>query len=242
MIVPPGISCYVAVAGFEIPRLMFPTRRAEMGHFLSFEGIDGCGKTTQIRLLENYLVSQGFPVVTTREPGGTEVSESIRQVLLASKNTSLLPQAELLLYYASRHQNLFQKILPSLEQGAWVLCDRYADASMAYQGYGRGLDLQLISYLDQAIIQRRMPELTFLIDIVPAESLRRARLRNQSSRVDEGRFEKESLSFFEKVRRGYLEIARQEPERFRILDGSLEIEAIHQSIRHCLEPLLGRME
>jgi dTMP kinase len=213
-----------------------------MGHFLSFEGIDGCGKTTQIILLENYLASRGVPVVTTREPGGTEVSESIRQVLLASQNTSLLPRTELLLYYASRHQNLFQKILPSLEQGSWVLCDRYADASMAYQGYGRGLDLQLISYLDQAIIQRRMPDLTFLIDIAPAESLRRARLRNQSSRIDEGRFEKESLSFFEKVRRGYLEIARQEPERFRVLDGRLEIESIHQAIRHCLEPLLGRME
>ena len=224
--------------GLDVPGRCSQPGKVEMSHFLSFEGLDGCGKTTQIKLLENFLTSRGIPVVTTREPGGTEVSESIRQVLLASKNTSLLPQAELLLYYASRHQNLFQKILPSLEQGAWVLCDRYADASMAYQGYGRGLDLKLISYLDQTVIQRRMPDLTFLIDIAPAESLRRALLRNQDSRVDEGRFEKESLPFFEKVRRGYLEIARQEPERFRILDGSLDIEAIHRAILRSLEPLL----
>jgi dTMP kinase len=209
-----------------------------MAYFISFEGIDGCGKTTQLQRLEQFLREQGIQVVVSREPGGTEVSEAIRQVLLASKHAQLLPISELLLYYASRHQNLYQKILPSLQQGAWVLCDRYADASMAYQGYGRGLDRELIDQLNRTVIQGRMPDLTILIDISPEIGVQRAISRNEQKALDEGRFEKESLEFFHRVRHGYLEIARQEPARFRVIAGEGDIQTIHEQIVREIERLI----
>jgi dTMP kinase len=211
-----------------------------MSFFVSFEGIDGCGKTTQIRLLEAYLTSQGFQVMVTREPGGTEISESIRQILLHSKNTQLLPMSELLLYYASRHQNLFQKIIPALESGCWVLSDRYADASTAYQGHGRGIDLSLIDYLNQTVIGRRMPDLTILIDIDPVTGLIRAIDRNTQAHLDEGRFEKESLEFFQRVRQGYLNIAETDPQRVRVLDGNRNIELIQSDIVELVDSLIDK--
>jgi len=201
-----------------------------MAAFISFEGIDGSGKTTQIKLLESYLKSQNLPVVLAREPGGTEVGESIRQILLQSKTTHLKPMSELLLYYASRQENLHQKLLPALKNGSWVLCDRFADASMAYQGYGRGIDLGLIENLNRAVIADHWPKLTVLIDIDPALSLDRARARNQSNTVDEGRFERESGEFFTRVRRGYLEIAQKHPDRIRVVSGDQPIETLHQEI------------
>jgi dTMP kinase len=201
-----------------------------MAAFISFEGIDGSGKTTQIKLLESYLKSQKLPVILAREPGGTEVGESIRQVLLQSKTAHLTPMSELLLYYASRQENLHQKLLPALKNGSWVLCDRYADASMAYQGYGRGIDLGLIESLNRAVIADHWPNLTVLIDIDPALSLDRARARNQSNIVDEGRFERESVEFFTRVRRGYLEIARKHPDRIRVVNGDQLIETLHREI------------
>src|SRR5688572_13021144 len=193
-----------------------------MNLFVTFEGIDGSGKTTQLRLLHEHLVKRGIDTIVAREPGGTEVGEAIRQILLHSGTQDLKPLSELLLYYASRHQNLCHNILPALERGQWVLCDRYADASLAYQGYGRGLDLNFI--------EQRFPNLTFLIDLDPAVALARARQRNQDRVVDEGRFEMESLKFFERVRQGYLTIARAHPGRFRIVSGSLAVNEAHQQI------------
>ena len=201
-----------------------------MAPFISFEGIDGSGKTTQLGLVENHLRSLNIEVVVAREPGGTEVGESIRQILLHSKTARLQPISELLLYYASRHQNLCQNILPALQAGRWVLCDRFADASLAYQGYGRGIDLQFIQQLNRAVVQQRQPDLTVLIDIDPALALSRARERNRQNVVDETRFEKESLEFFHRVRQGYLKIAQTEPERVRIVSGNLSIEEVHQEI------------
>lgn len=201
-----------------------------MSLFITFEGIDGSGKTTQLRLLHEYLRHRGIDTVVAREPGGTEVGEAIRQILLHSGTQDLKPLSELLLYYASRHQNLCQNILPALERGQWVLCDRYADASLAYQGYGRGLDLNFIEQLNQAVIGQRLPNLTLLIDLDPATALARARQRNQERAVDEGRFEMEALSFFERVREGYLTIARKSPGRFRIVSGELSVENAHQEI------------
>lgn len=201
-----------------------------MNLFISFEGIDGSGKTTQLHLLQEHLLKRGIDTVIAREPGGTEVGEAIRQILLHSGTQELKPLSELLLYYASRHQNLCQNILPALERGQWVLCDRYADASLAYQGYGRGVDLSFIEQLNHAVIGQRLPNLTFLIDLDPAVALVRARLRNQDRAVDEGRFEMESLNFFERVRQGYLTIARKTPGRFRIVPGELSIEEAHQEI------------
>src|SRR5262245_58048995 len=201
-----------------------------MNPFITFEGIDGSGKTTQLRLLHEHLLTRGINAVVAREPGGTQVGEAIRDILLHSSTQDLKPVGELLLYYASRHQNLCQNIIPALESGKWVLCDRYADASLAYQGYGRGIDLNFIEQLNQAVIGQHLPNLTILIDLDPAVALARARQRNQQRTVDEGRFEMESLNFFERVRQGYLAIAQKHPGRFRIVRGELSIEAAHQDI------------
>lgn len=209
-----------------------------MAPFISLEGIDGSGKTTQIELLERHLQSLGLEVVVAREPGGTEVGESIRQILLNSKTTQLRPLSELLLYYASRYQNLYQKILPALEAGCWVLCDRYADASMAYQGYGRGVGLDVIEYLNRIIIDRHLPDLTLLIDIDPKLGLARARERNRQDIVDEGRFEKESLEFYNRVRQGYLKIAQSAPERIRVVNGAQPIEVVHEQILSVISSLI----
>jgi dTMP kinase len=201
-----------------------------MALFISFEGIDGSGKSTQIRFLESYLCKQGVPVVVAREPGGTEVGNTIRQILLHSKNTRLKPVSELLLYYASRYQNLHENILPALTAGKWVLCDRFADASMAYQGYGRGISQDFIRLLDQEVIRERVPDLTLYIDIEPLVGLSRARERNQCSRHDEGRFENESEEFFTKVREGYLRLAKENPLRIKTIDGNQSIEDVHRDI------------
>ena len=204
-----------------------------MALFISLEGIDGSGKSTQLRLLESYLRKHGIPLVIAREPGGTEVGNSIRQILLHSKNTGLTPVGELLLYYASRHQNLYENILPALAAGQWVLCDRFADASLAYQGYGRGINLDFIRHLNQEVVQQRMPDLTIYIDIEPLVGLLRARERNQKSQQDEGRFENESEEFFTKVREGYLKLAKENPLRIKTIDGNQPIEKVHRDIiRH----------
>ncbi|HVN82384.1 MAG TPA: dTMP kinase [Terriglobia bacterium] len=205
--------------------------------FISFEGIDGCGKTTQIHLLERSLRMRRIPVVVAREPGGTPLGESIRRILLDSSTTHLEPISELLLYYASRHQNLTETILPALENGNWVLCDRYADASMAYQGYGRGIDLMTIEALNRISINCRMPDLTILIDVDPGLSLARARDRNSHRKVDEGRFEKEPLEFYNRVRQGYMKMAQKESSRFRIVDGNQSIDQVHQEILRIMDPL-----
>jgi dTMP kinase len=201
-----------------------------MSLFITFEGIDGSGKTTQLRLLHEHLRKRGIDTVVAREPGGTQVGEAIRQILLHSETEDLKPLSELLLYYASRYQNLCQNILPALGRGQWVLCDRFADASLAYQGYGRGLDLNFIEQLNNAVIGQRLPDLTILIDLDPGIALARARRRNQERAVDEGRFEMEALNFFERVRQGYLTIAGKTPGRFRIVSGELSVENAHQQI------------
>ena len=208
-----------------------------MALFISFEGIDGSGKTTQLKLMEKYLKSRTLPVMVAREPGGTEVGESIRQVLLHSRNAELRPLSELLLYYASRHQNLYQRILPALDAGYWVLCDRYADASMAYQGYGRGVDPSLIDQLNQMVISQHLPDLTVLIDMDPALAVSRARERNRHDSVDEGRFEKESLEFYQRVRQGYLKIAQNFPHRVRVVNGDQPVETLHREIVSLLKDL-----
>ena len=198
--------------------------------FISFEGIDGSGKSTQLRLLEAYLRKRGIPLLVAREPGGTEVGESIRQILLHSKNTGLEPVSELLLYYASRYQNLHQNILPALAAGQWVLCDRFSDASLAYQGYGRGISLAFIKLLNQEVVHQRFPDLTVYIDIEPQLALLRARKRNQRSLYDEGRFENESLEFFKKVRDGYLKLADENSHRIKIINGNQSIEHVQADI------------
>jgi len=214
------------------------TRRAP-GRFFTFEGLDGCGKTTQIQLLADYLKSQRIPHLVTREPGGTRLGERIRQVLLPRASRGMDPRTEVLLYFAARAQNVAENILPALAAGRVVLCDRFTDASLAYQGYGRGLDLTFIRQLHRVACQGLHPHLTFVLDINPHTCVRRARRRNTAARFDEGRFEEEALAFHQRVRRGYRALARQEPRRVKLIPGEDSIESIHRRIVDLARPLLG---
>jgi dTMP kinase len=203
------------------------------GRFVSFEGIEGCGKTTQIQLLSEYLSSSSIPHTITREPGGTAVGEGIRRILLNSETIHLTAASELLLFYASRSQNIAEKIRPALERGEMVICDRFYHASMAYQGYGRGIPLDFIEKVTDLVCDQYRPDLTILLDIDPAVGLARARARNHLRAEDEGRFEAENVEFYTKIRDGYLEIARRDP-RIKIVAADRSREEIHQDIRNTL--------
>ena len=215
--------------------------RAARGRFLTFEGIDGCGKTTQLRLLARAWRRRGFSVVTTREPGGTPLGERIRRLLLGRASAGMDPHAELLLMFAARAQHVRQVIRPALARGRVVLSDRFTDASLAYQGYGRGLDLDFIRRLHEAACGGLRPDLTFVIDIDPRSSVRRARRRNARARRDEGRFEREALAFYRRVRRGYRALARREPRRVKLIPGEASPERIHSRVlAHASRLLAGR--
>src|SRR5206468_4303563 len=170
------------------------------GKFVSFEGIEGCGKTTQIALLSEYLKKHSVPHTITREPGGTAVGEGIRRILLDSETMHLTSASELLLFFASRSQNIQEKIKPALDRGEMVICDRYYHASMAYQGYGRGIPLDFIQKLTDLVCDPFRPDMTLLLDIEPEVGLARARSRNRGLIENEGRFEAEDLEFYNKVR------------------------------------------
>jgi dTMP kinase len=201
----------------------------KQGRFISFEGIEGCGKTTQIARLAEFLKSQSMAHTVTREPGGTAVGEGIRKILLNSETIHLTAASELLLFFASRSQNILEKIKPSLDRGDMVICDRFYHASMAYQGYGRGISLDFITRLTELVCDRFRPELTILLDIEPAVGLARARARNYGRVEDEGRFEAEDLEFYARVRNGYLELARKD-SRIKVISADRSIEEIHRDI------------
>jgi len=191
---------------------------ANRGVFITFEGMDGCGKTTQMRRLAKRLRKNGRRVLETAEPGGTEIGSQIRKILLDSANHALSPTAELLLYFASRAQNVDQSILPALSDGAVVLSDRFTDSSLVYQGCGRGLGADTVLALDRIACRGLKPDLTLLIDIDLATSLARAEARNlRGNRTD--RMEEQGAAFYEKVRDAYLALAAKEPDRFHIIDG-----------------------
>jgi dTMP kinase len=201
----------------------------KQGRFVSFEGIEGCGKTTQISRLSDYLKSRSIAHTITREPGGTAVGEGIRKILLNSETIHLTAASELLLFYASRSQNILEKIKPALEQGEIVICDRFYHASMAYQGYGRGIPLDFITRLTELVCDRFRPEVTILLDIEPALGLARARARNHGRVEDEGRFEAEDLEFYTRVRNGYLELASRD-HRIKVVQADRPIEEVHLDI------------
>jgi len=200
------------------------------GRFVSFEGIEGCGKTTQIALLSDVLVKRAIAHSVTREPGGTAVGEGIRKILLHSETIHLTPAAELLLFYASRSQNILEKIEPALAKGEVVICDRFYHASMAYQGYGRGIPIDFIEKLTDLVCGERRPEITILLDIEPEVGLARARARNSRRAEDEGRFEMEEVPFYTRIRNGYLDLASREPRRIRVVPANRSIEAVHQDV------------
>ena len=201
-----------------------------MSLFITFEGIEGCGKTTQIGLLTSFLKSLHRPFLLTREPGGTGVGEQIRQILLSSENVGIEPMAELYLYAAARVQHLRQVISPALREGKIVICDRFADATLAYQGYGRGVDLAWIEEIHARTMENLKPDLTFLLDLPVEVGLRRALKRMENHSVKEDRFEKEALDFHQRVREGYLILARNEPRRIIVLDGMKEEKTLHREI------------
>lgn len=196
---------------------------SQRGKFITFEGLDGCGKSTQLALLADELRKQGCAVVVTREPGGTETGEKIRRLLLDTRTSGLTPIAELALMFASRVQHIQEVIWPSLSAGQIVLCDRFTDSSEAYQGGGRKLGSMPVLELHRLLCGDLKPDLTILMDSDVAASVERARRRNRNrgpdaSENDEGRFEKENRVFFTRVRNAYLEIAKREPERVTVVD------------------------
>jgi dTMP kinase len=195
-----------------------------MGFFITFEGIEGCGKTTQLRLLKERLEKAGEQVTSTREPGGCPIADQMRAILLDAQNSAITPLAELLLYAAARAQHVQEVIVPALERGEIVLCDRFTDATLAYQGHGRGLDLATIAQLNGLATGGVEPKLTLLIDCPIPVGLGRALARIEAtSGAREERFELESVRFHERVRDGYLALAAAFPERFVVIDGSGDV-------------------
>lgn len=209
-----------------------------MIRLITFEGGDGTGKTTQIRALESYLRELGRLCVLTREPGGTALGSLIRKVLLEVGDHEIASSTELFLYLADRAQHVNEVILPAINAGKIVLCDRFTDSTLAYQGYGRGIDLTWLRQLNDNASGGVHPELTFLFDCPAALGLARtARRRTQSvlGRAQEDRFEREKIEFHEKIRAGFLEMARAEPRRFRVIDASKTIEEVSVEIRHIID-------
>ena len=200
--------------------------------FITFEGIEGSGKSTQIRLLADFFTRVSRNCVVTREPGGTEIGKKIRSILLDSMNATITPFTELLLYEADRTQHIAEVIRPALAAGKIVLCDRFFDATVVYQGYVRGTNLDLIDHIHEAILKGLKPDLTFLLDCPVDIGLERAwkRIANMSGKAKEDRFEQEAVHFHEKIRQGYLKLAKTEPGRFHVIDATQEPSVIHDNI------------
>ncbi|NMC74708.1 MAG: dTMP kinase [Geobacteraceae bacterium] len=195
-----------------------------MAFFITFEGIEGCGKSTQVELLSRMLEEMGRPVLVTREPGGCPIADKIRAILLDADNRALAPLAELLLYAAARAQHVTEVIRPALDAGKIVVCDRFTDATLAYQGYGRSLDAVLIRTLNGLAADGISPDMTVLLDCPAEVGLKRALARIENTEgAREERFEQESLRFHRAVRQGYLSLAADDPGRFLVVDGTLDI-------------------
>jgi dTMP kinase len=210
-----------------------------MGFFITFEGVEGCGKTTQLRLLKERLEAAGEQVTATREPGGCPIADQMRAILLDAENRAITPLSELLLYAAARAQHVQEVIVPAVERGEIVLCDRFTDATIAYQGHGRGLDLDTIAQLNRLATGGIEPRLTVLIDCPAEVGLSRARARiDATTGAREERFELESLRFHERVRAGYLALADASPQRFVIVDGTGDVAETEKLV---IAALAGRI-
>lgn len=205
------------------------------GLLITVEGGEGVGKTTNIAFIADQLRANGIALVQTREPGGTPLAEQIRGVLLEARAEPVAPMAELLLVFAARAQHLAQLVLPALQAGKWVLCDRFTDATYAYQGGGRQLDQTVIAELEQLVQGAFRPDITLLLDLPVSEGLARAGARGELDR-----FEQEQLAFFERVRGVYLERARRFPRQYRVVDASGSLDQVQANIAQILQQLLSR--
>jgi dTMP kinase len=209
-----------------------------MIRFITFEGVDGSGKTTQLKTLESHLLARGKSCISTREPGGTSLGKLVRQALLEVSKQPITSPAELFLYLADRAQHVQEVIVPALEQGKVVLCDRYTDSTLAYQGYGRGIDLELLRSLTDIASRGVRPDLTLLFDCPVEIGLSRTLQRQSQAttkRNREDRFEREKIEFHENVRKGFLELARAEPQRFRIINAARSDAEVGQEIKNIID-------
>ncbi|PCJ26055.1 MAG: dTMP kinase [SAR86 cluster bacterium] len=204
------------------------------GYFITIEGIEGVGKSTNIATLTKFLEEKGVEYIVTREPGGTELAEKIRELLLEISEESITELSELLLVFAARAQHIEKLIKPALQSGKWVVCDRFTDATFAYQGGGRGLDQKIISALQSMVQDELRPDLTIILDLDPETGLERATKRGSLDR-----FEQEKIEFFARVRQSYLDIAAAEPQRCVVVDASKPLEAVKSDLLNMLEQKLG---
>lgn len=202
------------------------------GRFITLEGGEGVGKSTNLQFIKQLLEERGISFVHTREPGGTGIAEKIRGILLERQEESLSEQAELLLVFAARAQHIQQVILPALQKGLWVVCDRFTDATYAYQGGGRNMDLQTIGWLENTVQGTLRPDLTFVFDAPIEVGMQRAKHRGELDR-----FETEHLAFFERVRQAYLQRAATDLNRYKIIDASLPLSEVQQQLRRELAGL-----
>jgi dTMP kinase len=211
----------------------------QLGKFITLEGGEGVGKSTQITVVGNELLAAGLEVVVTREPGGTSRAERIREILLAPQDEPMPESCELLLMFAARATHLYNLILPALNRGAWVVCDRFTDATYAYQGYGRGLSLDFIAQLEQSVQQGLQPDLTLLLDAPIELAMQRAVARNHALGQAQGdRFEREQTAFFERVRQGYQARATAHTARFRVIDASQSLDTVSAAVRITIQQFL----
>jgi dTMP kinase len=209
--------------------------------FITFEGVEGSGKTTQIQRLKKYFTQKGIPCKVTREPGGSPIGEKIRKILLNPDHRGMTPMTELFLYEAARAQHVKEVIEPFLEKGGVVLCDRFSDATVAYQGYGRSIDLKWIERLNRLSSQGIRPNVTFLLDCPSDLGLKRALQRNRALKQEkEGRFEREEVQFHRRVRKGYLDIAKREPRRVKVIDTREGEDRVFDKIREIVDNLIKK--
>ncbi len=209
-----------------------------MSLFITFEGPDGSGKSTQINLMAQYLQQLGYEVLCTREPGGSSIGNQIRDIVHHVDNTEMSTQTEVLLYSASRAQLVEQIILPHLKKGGAVLCDRYADSTYAYQGYGRQIDFETLGLITAFATQKLKPDITIYLDVNAQEGLKRKEAANVAGEGEWNRMDQLELSFHHRVQAGYLEMAQAEPDRWLVIDANGSIEKVHQTIRQRLEQVL----
>lgn len=215
---------------------MTPRNRPPRGLFITLEGTEGCGKSTQAKLLGEYLRKQGYDTVETREPGGTPLAEKIRAVLLDRADEPIAPETEAFLVLAARRQHVAQVIAPALARGSLVLCDRFTDSTLAYQGYARGLDIATLERLNRLATQSLTPDLTLIFDLPVSTGLARRRSAAELNRLD-----RESLRFHQKVRAGFLDLAKRHPTRIKVVSARASKETVARAVARTVTPMLDKI-